>query len=93
MIGWAKGDKDAQSTSSAENEIPFDSRYNCTLPRKYGKNLVVIEVKPTKARTEEIKKDLDTLTAFLTRAEYYRAINLVYGGTEDKVERYIRASF
>ena len=62
-------------------------------PGNMERNLVVIEVKPINARTEEIKKDISTLTGFLTNAEYYRAIHLVYGGTEEELERYMKRSF
>lgn len=63
------------------------------IPRKMDKNLVVIEIKPIKAQTEDIKKDLKTLAYFLTEANYFRAIHLVYGGTKDDLERHIKRSF
>lgn len=62
-------------------------------PGRMGKNLVVIEVKSIKARTDKIKEDLDTLTDFITKANYFRAIHLVYGNTEEKIKRYIHRSF
>lgn len=56
-------------------------------------NLVVIEVKPFKVATNEIKKDLDKLIGFLTEAKYYKAIHLVYGGSEEKIKEYVKKSF
>jgi len=44
-------------------------------------NLVVIEVKPVtvKDRLNELREDLGTLKWFLNKAEYYRAVMLIYG--------------
>lgn len=43
------------------------------------KNLVVVEVKPINLREDGLQKDLQTLQAFIQRAQYYRAIYLIYG--------------
>lgn len=53
-------------------------------------NLVVIEVKPVTAKTYYIRKDLHNLTAFVLRGEYYRAIYLIYGGSEREFANFRR---
>jgi len=44
-------------------------------------NLAVIEVKPVtvRDRLNELREDLETLKWFLNKAEYYRAVMLIYG--------------
>lgn len=63
------------------------------VPGVMENNLVVIEVKPIDAVTNETKKDLDKLIGFLTEAKYYKAIHLVYGGSKDKIKEYVKKSF
>jgi hypothetical protein len=53
-------------------------------------NLVVMEVKSVNAKTEGIKKDLQNLTSFVRRGQYYRAINLVYGGNDTEFASFRR---
>jgi hypothetical protein len=43
-------------------------------------NYAIIEVKPFRAKTKGIEKDLRTLTTFLVHWGYQRAILLLYGG-------------
>ncbi len=49
------------------------------IPGEMGYNLAVAEVKPITATKREICKDLETLHCFLSRANYFGAIYLVYG--------------
>jgi hypothetical protein len=49
-------------------------------------NLVVMEVKPVNAKTEGIKKDLQNLASFVRQGQCYRAIYLVYGGSDKEFE-------
>jgi hypothetical protein len=44
-----------------------------------GENYAVIEVKSSRAAAREIDKDLGTLTLFVNRFGYRRAIYLIYG--------------
>lgn len=44
-----------------------------------GENYAVIEVKSSRAVAREIDKDLGTLTVFMNRLGYQRAIYLIYG--------------
>ncbi|MGA3091807.1 MAG: hypothetical protein ABSD75_24630 [Terriglobales bacterium] len=44
-----------------------------------GENYAVIEVKSSRAAAREIDKDLGTLTLFMNRLGYHRAIYLIYG--------------
>jgi hypothetical protein len=44
-----------------------------------NKNLVIIEVKPINVVRDGIKKDMETLCGFLAKAQYFRAIYLIYG--------------
>ncbi len=48
-------------------------------PGTMDRNLVVIEVKPVTVTVQKLEKDLCKLKGFLDRAEYYRAIILIYG--------------
>jgi hypothetical protein len=52
-----------------------------------GGNLVAIEVKPVNALRPNIKKDLNTLTAFRHSGGYYQAIYLIYGSDEAAFNR------
>lgn len=63
------------------------------IPGTMEKNLVVVEVKSIKADSSDIKKDLKSLIKFLKKAEYFRAVHLVWGGTEEEIKKYIRRSF
>jgi len=49
-------------------------------------NYLIIEVKPSNADKNGIKKDLKTLTAFRLKGEYKRAILLIYGGPNADLE-------
>ena len=51
-------------------------------------NELVIEVKPINAELAGIKKDLQTLTAYRRKANYRRAILLVYGGPRGDFARF-----
>jgi hypothetical protein len=44
-----------------------------------NKNLVVIEVKPITVQNDGLAKDFKTLREFIAKAEYFRAIYLIYG--------------
>jgi len=44
-----------------------------------NRNLVVVEIKPITVREEGLEKDFRTLQAFVSRAQYFRAIYLIYG--------------
>jgi hypothetical protein len=48
-----------------------------------NRNLVVIEVKPITASREGITKDINTLSDFILRWNYFRAIYLFYGDKEN----------
>lgn len=52
------------------------------IPGDMGGNFAVVEVKSVLADSAGLAKDVRTLTAFRTRAEYERAILLVYGDGE-----------
>ncbi len=55
------------------------------VPGKMNGNLAVIEVKSIKAYPYQIRKDLEKLKGFLglDRAEYYKAIILIYGSSKN----------
>lgn len=48
-------------------------------PGRMAGNHAIIEVKTSKAQTDGIQKDLDTLALFLTSVQYKRAIYLLFG--------------
>lgn len=48
-------------------------------PGDMNENAVIIEVKPINGRTEGIEKDLKTLTAFRSTANYQAGYLLIYG--------------
>lgn len=50
-------------------------------------NLVALEVKPITATRDGVKKDIETLCGFLEKAQYFRAIYLVYGDKKDASHR------
>lgn len=52
------------------------------IPGDMGGNYAVIEVKPIRASSNAIKKDINTLSSFLMYAQYERAIYLFYGNTK-----------
>jgi len=52
------------------------------VPEDMGNQLLVMEVKPANGRTEGIKKDLTTLSAFLRRGFYENAYYLIYGAID-----------
>jgi len=57
------------------------------VPMQMDQNLVVIEVKPINARRRDIKGDIETLRKFLDKAEYYRAIMLIYGNIDNELPK------
>lgn len=57
------------------------------VPRQMGHNLVVIEVKPINAKRNDIKGDIEVLKKFLDKAEYYRAIMLIYGNVNNELPK------
>jgi len=57
--------------------------YIVHVPREMEKNLLVAEVKPANVRRENLKKDLECLTAFCVYAQYQNAFLLIYGSNED----------
>lgn len=65
------------------------------IPGDMAKNLVVIEVKPISTRIDRFRDDLNTLQLFLSNAEYYKAIMLIYGDDEsnsiDRIKKEFRA--
>ena len=63
------------------------------IPGIMDKNLVVIEVKAINASLQDLKKDLKTLTGFLTEANYPMAMQLIYGGPEEILKRRIKYAF
>jgi len=55
-------------------------------------NLAVVEVKPINADAEGVQKDRQTLDYFVSNEVGYQCgIELVYGGTEQDLARFIRA--
>lgn len=52
------------------------------VPGSMQNNFVVMEVKPISARKTSIQKDIRTLSAFVTHANYERALYLFYGRSE-----------
>lgn len=59
-------------------------------PGDMSGNLVVLEVKPIRATTKGIEKDLITITEFVHLAEYKWGMYLVYGGSQKQIEDYRR---
>ena len=57
-------------------------------PGEMNRNELVMEVKPVNFDMPGIKKDLRTLTAYRHRANYWRAILLVYGDSKDDFDRF-----
>lgn len=57
------------------------------VPRQMNQNLVVIEVKPINAKRSDIKGDIAALKKFLDKAEYYRAIMLIYGNADNELPK------
>jgi len=57
------------------------------VPRQMNQNLVVIEVKPINAKRSDIKGDIEVLKKFIDKAEYYRAIMLIYGNVNDELPK------
>ncbi len=53
-------------------------------PGDMSGNLVVIEVKAVNAKGKQIRKDLRNLTSFVTKGQYFQAIYLIYGGTQNE---------
>jgi hypothetical protein len=56
-------------------------------------NLVVVEVKPRNARLHDVQRDIAKLEAFITHAQYYRSIMLMYGeGRGGRVPHIVKAA-
>jgi hypothetical protein len=62
-------------------------------PGNMAANLAVVEVKPMNTATAQFKEDLDHLTLFLSEADYFGAIALVYGQANDERQRLFAAEF
>ena len=61
------------------------------LPGDMNANIAVVEVKPANGDIEGIRKDLGTLSDFVTEMIGYRlGIHLVYGGREADLEKFTR---
>jgi len=58
------------------------------VPGQMDYNELVMEVKPINAGKPGIRKDLQSLTAYRMKAEYQRAILLVYGGSQNELDRF-----
>jgi len=54
------------------------------VPGEMEHNLAVIEVKPSTASLDGLKKDIKTLRCFKTKASYHRGIMLIYGDGTDE---------
>lgn len=52
-------------------------------------NHAIIEVKPDRATPAGVRKDIETLSIFLHKVGYRRAIYLIYGNAVDRLIRYI----
>ncbi len=52
------------------------------VPGTMRNNLIVIEVKPISERISRLTEDLETLQSFLSSADYYGALMIVYGADE-----------
>lgn len=61
--------------------------YIVHVPGTMERNLVVIEVKPIVGDRAGILKDIRNLCGFLTKANYFRAILMVYGDDTKLIER------
>ena len=62
------------------------------VPGKMEQNLVVIEVKPVtvKNRIEKLREDFEKLGRFISEANYYRAIMLIYGNVNCNLPQNIK---
>lgn len=49
---------------------------------RMDRNLVAVEVKPVNAARDGLLKDIQTLSGFVTNAQYFRAVYLIYGNRE-----------
>lgn len=54
-----------------------------------NKNLVVVEVKPITVQKDGLEKDFQTLRDFVSKAEYFRAIYLIYGDGSKVIENVV----
>jgi len=63
------------------------------VPGDMARNLVVIEVKPISTRIDRFQDDLNILQLFLSKAEYYRALMLIYGNDESNSIDRIKKEF
>jgi hypothetical protein len=52
-------------------------------------NHAIIEIKHSRAANDGLEKDLDTLSLFLSKVEYERAILLIYGDEADDISNSI----
>ena len=61
------------------------------LPGDMNANIAVVEVKPANGNIEGIRKDLETLSDFVSETIGYRlGIHLVYGGREADLEKFTK---
>lgn len=68
---------------------PLKPDFIVHIPGTMDANLAVVEVKPLGASRENIVKDVETLKRFLDKADYFKAVHLVYGnGTEDDIRSF-----
>lgn len=58
-------------------------------PGDMNGNLIIMEIKPIIAQLRGIRKDLQTLSAFLHYANYQHAIYLIYGGEKNDLKKFI----
>lgn len=59
------------------------------IPGRMDANLVAIEVKPVNADQAGIEKDRKNLEYFVTDVGYRRGVQLVYGGDQDALQRFV----
>lgn len=60
------------------------------VPGKMPGNLIVIEVKPIKAKVLQIHKDLTSLNGFVAKANYQLSILLAFGGDQKALASFKR---
>ncbi|MCI0577230.1 MAG: hypothetical protein L0331_13645 [Chloroflexi bacterium] len=84
-FGYSLGGEVDKSRHPILREFALDKTKPDLLVHRPGDmsgNLIVMEVKPVTARAEHIRKDLCNLTSFVLRGQYYRAIYLIYSGSD-----------
>src|SRR5208283_4747370 len=63
------------------------------VPGGMDRNLSVLEVKSSTCALDEFREDLEHLTLFLTKAQYFSAIALVFGQCSERREEQFAALF